>query len=228
MDHPNRRAFLKTTAWTLAVGAAPLDRLAFGQKGDDAPPADPYGAYADEAPLGRGSGGYGATTSPDIEGPFYRSGAPFRSDLAPEGARGRPLRLEGRVVKGLECVPVAGAVLDVWLADARGHYDNDDPRRPPRGYTLRGRVRVDDEAAFALDTIWPGRYRIGPDRWRPAHLHLKVTGPGCAPLTTQLYFADDPHNEGDPWFDPSRALAPEEDEEGVWVTRYEVVLEARG
>ena len=56
-----------------------------------------------------------------------------------------------------------------------------------------------------MRTIVPGRYLNGA-QYRPAHLHLKVSGAGLRPLTTQLYFAGDPYNAADPWFRPGRAL----------------------
>src|SRR2546429_352996 len=33
---------------------------------------------------------------------------------------------------------------------------------------------------------------------RPAHLHVRLTHPGFATLTTQLFFAEDPHLHSDP------------------------------
>ena len=38
-----------------------------------------------------------------------------------------------------------------------------------------------------MDTVWPGAYP-----GRPLHIHAKVTAPGYAPLTTQIYFDTDP------------------------------------
>jgi catechol 1,2-dioxygenase len=216
---PTRRTFLKATAAGLALGALPQ---ALAQEGEQ--PEDLYGKYADLPAGQRGGGGYGGTTAGDIEGPFYREGAPFESALAPEGEPGRRLRLTGFVVRGLECTPVAGAVVDMWQANKEGHYDNDDPRKRPQGYHLRGRVRTDEKGRFEFTTVWPGHYQIGRDLWRPAHLHVKASGEGCAPLTTQLYFAGDPHNAKDRWFDPSRQLTPEEGEDGVWTAHYEIVL----
>ena len=33
---------------------------------------------------------------------------------------------------------------------------------------------------------------------RPAHIHVRLTHPGFATLTTQLFFAEDPHLHSDP------------------------------
>ena len=44
----------------------------------------------------------------------------------------------------------------------------------------------------------PGRYLNGA-QYRPAHVHVKVSAAGHVPLTTQLYFPDDPYNAIDPF-----------------------------
>ena len=33
---------------------------------------------------------------------------------------------------------------------------------------------------------------LGRSAFRPAHIHVKVSHPTCRPLTTQIYFEDDP------------------------------------
>src|ERR1043165_2306650 len=74
-------------------------------------------------------------TEDNIEGPYYRKDAPFRSKLA-EGVKGDPLSVSGRVLSAagipLGCAEV---VIDVWHASAEGEYDNDSPK-----YLLRGKV----------------------------------------------------------------------------------------
>ncbi|HEV8322180.1 MAG TPA: hypothetical protein VG389_11230 [Myxococcota bacterium] len=150
-----------------------------------------------------------AVTEDNIEGPFYRPDAPWKEYLIEPGMKGPLLWLTGRVF-GPDCKrPLAGAVLDFWQADAGGHYDNDDPAHPPAAdhFVLRGRQRTNAEGRWSLQTVVPGRYRIGPKTWRPAHVHVKVHGPGTALLTTQLYFAGDPYLAGDPWMHPSLVLS---------------------
>ena len=90
-----------------------------------------------------------------------------------------------------DCEPIAGAELDVWHADARGGYDLD-------GFYFRGVLVTDDRGRYELRTIVPGRYLNG-DRYRPAHVHVKLRAAGHRTLTTQLYFAGDPYNDGDPF-----------------------------
>ena len=138
-------------------------------------------------------------TETNIEGPYYRSGAPFRSRLIDASTAGVSLRLTGRVLS-LDCrSPLAGAVLDVWQADAAGHYDNDGSNDAPASvFRLRGRVTCDARGGFELRTIVPGRYLNGPS-YRPAHIHVKLAAAGHLPLTTQLYFPGDPSNDRDPF-----------------------------
>jgi protocatechuate 3,4-dioxygenase beta subunit len=134
-------------------------------------------------------------TADNIEGPFYRPGAPLRGNLADQ-VRGRALILTGTVRSCGRIV--SGADLDFWQADPRGEYDH-------RGWRLRGRVRADRDGTFRLVTVVPGHYLNG-DAYRPAHIHVKVRAPNRTELTTQLYFEGDPYNASDPWFLPTLAL----------------------
>lgn len=136
------------------------------------------------------------STRADIEGPFFRPGAPSRARL---GAG--TLHLHG-VVMDRACQPIAGARLELWQADTHGRYDLD-------GFAFRTRLVSDELGRWSVDTIIPGRYLNGP-RHRPAHIHAKVHA-GDRHLTTQLYFPDDPFNESDPWFDASRLVRLERD-----------------
>jgi protocatechuate 3,4-dioxygenase beta subunit len=133
-------------------------------------------------------------TAANIEGPFFRPGAPLRDVLAGDGVPGARLHLSCRVMS-VGCAPVRGARVEVWHADHQGAYDN-------RGFDFRATLVSDGDGAFDLETIVPGRYLNG-SRYRPAHIHVKIHAAGHAPLTTQLYFAGDPYNEGDPFIDPS-------------------------
>jgi catechol 1,2-dioxygenase len=159
----------------------------------------PYGAgYEDPATC--------SVTEPNIEGPYYRSGAPHRATLAGAYARGVPLALGGRVLSADCRSPLAGAVVDIWQANADGHYDNDgSPGMDPKGFHFRGVVQTDAKGHYSVATIVPGRYLNGP-RYRPAHIHVKLSAAGHAPLTTQLYFPDDPFNEGDPFIRKSLVI----------------------
>ena len=80
-----------------------------------------------------------ATTHDNIEGPYYRSGAPERWDLTAPGMKGTPLDIEGRVFAADCTTPLRDAELDIWQANDDGHYDNDGTMKNA-GMLLRGRA----------------------------------------------------------------------------------------
>jgi protocatechuate 3,4-dioxygenase beta subunit len=191
-----RRQFLHLGA--LAAGlAVPATAWACGPVASGQPSPPP-----NRPPVAPGPGASAATascaiTETNIEGPYYRAGAPLRSNLVDADVVGVPLLLTGRVLS-LDCrSSLADAELDIWHADGRGHYDNDGSLRLPADrFRLRGRVKTDKSGAFSLRTVVPGRYLNGRT-YRPAHVHVKVRAAGHRALTTQLYFPGDPYNEAD-------------------------------
>jgi catechol 1,2-dioxygenase len=141
-----------------------------------------------------------------IEGPYYVPGAPLVENPGDMPRRpdepGEPLVFRGRVTSE-DGPPLAGALLDIWHADAHipGTYSNVHPGQPD--FNLRGRVETDGEGRFEVRTIKPAPYPIpdqgptgslmnalGRHSWRPAHIHVKANAPGHRMLTTQIYFAD--------------------------------------
>jgi protocatechuate 3,4-dioxygenase beta subunit len=90
-------------------------------------------------------------------------------------------------------------MLDVWQANHLGRYDNDDPNTPPKKgvYRYRARMNSDEQGYYEFETIHPGRYQLGRNVWRPAHIHFQVSVRGYETLTTQLYFKGDPFNAKD-------------------------------
>ncbi|CAN5921082.1 hypothetical protein BH11MYX4_BH11MYX4_14380 [soil metagenome] len=154
-------------------------------------------------------------THTNIEGPYYRAGAPERATLVEEGMAGTPIDIEGRVM-GQGCGRgLARVELDVWHATHDGHYDNDGTMKVPAArYLLRGRLRTDAEGRYRVRTIIPGRYLNGP-QYRPAHVHVKVRASGFAELTTQLYFPGDPYNDVDPFIHRSLIIGMEKARAGT-------------
>jgi protocatechuate 3,4-dioxygenase beta subunit len=163
-------------------------------------------------------------THENIEGPYYRAGAPERTSLVDPGMAGTPIAIAGRVT-GLDCVKgLAGVELDVWHATHDGHYDNDGTMRLGRErFLLRGRLRTDAAGRYRVSTIVPGRYLNGP-QYRPAHVHVKVRAQGFAELTTQLYFPGDPYNDVDPFIHPSLVMGVEKAKAGMVVAHFDFVL----
>ncbi len=155
-----------------------------------------------------------ALTADNIEGPFFRAGAPRRAVLADATTKGTKLTLSGRVLDA-RCRPIPEARIEIWHADHAGAYDND-------GFGFRATVDCDEHGAYALQSIIPGRYLNG-DRYRPAHLHLKLSAPKARPLTTQLYFAGDPYNAGDPFIRKSLIMSLSDTPWGK-AASYDIVL----
>lgn len=153
-------------------------------------------------------------TEDNIEGPFFKDGAPSRVVLADASTKGTKLTLSGRVLSR-KCAPIAGARIEIWHADHEGAYDN-------RGFSFRAKLACDAQGAFAVESIIPGRYLNG-ERYRPAHLHLKIAAQGFRPLTTQLYFQGDPYNHGDPFIRQSLVMSLSDTPWGK-AAAYDIVL----
>jgi len=122
-------------------------------------------------------------TKSDMLGPFYKENAPFKQRLG-EGVEGERLIITGKVMD-MRCQPLKNAILDIWQANSTGEYDN-------KGFTLRGKVKTNNDGSYIIDTILPKEYSQG-DITRPGHIHLKVGVPNQPTLTTQLYFEGEPY-----------------------------------
>ena len=126
--------------------------LGFITAGVAAPWLPPSPALADPAALTPACGR--TLTPPEMEGPFFRPQSPERSDLAQTVGEGLPLILAGRVLDSCGR-PVAGALIDVWQANAHGAYDE-------RGYALRGHQFTGADRGYPQQTIAPRWYAKGP------------------------------------------------------------------
>ena len=123
----------------------------------------------------RGQASCAPPTPEDIEGPFYKAGAPARASLVEAESKAEKLVLAG-TVRSADCKPLAKVSLDFWHADANGAYDN-------RGYRYRGVVTTGADGRYRLETNLPPPYS-----GRPRHIHVRLTRPGGRILITQLYF----------------------------------------
>lgn len=157
-----------------------------------------------------GSQDEGATEH-NVEGPLYRTGAPVMktpASLCSDYSLGDMVMMSGQVFSSEDGLPLAHAELDVWQANERGYYENEDPEQPE--YNLRGRVICDEYGRYEIRTMVPAAYEIGRTgpvgdllkaigrhSWRPAHIHFKVSAEGFAPVTTQLFIPSDPWIDSD-------------------------------
>jgi protocatechuate 3,4-dioxygenase beta subunit len=102
------------------------------------------------------------------EGPFYVALHRIRSNIV--GSRtGVPLILRITLIDSSTCKPLEGAAVDVWQADAVGHY-SDESQEGTLGQTwLRGLQLTDANGLAKFTTIYPGFYS-----GRAPHIHVKV------------------------------------------------------
>jgi protocatechuate 3,4-dioxygenase beta subunit len=175
-------------------------------------------------------------TPADMEGPYYPPTRPAGevTDLTRVPgvrgtAEGERLDLSGTVV-GTDGAPIAGAIVEIWQADARRSYIHPSGAsgagRDP-AFAGYGRVRTGTDGAYRFTTVRPPAYAV-----RPPHVHFRVSAPGRPPLVTQLYF--DGQNQEQGWAAPfgrsraeARALQTvplERAADGGWTARFRIVL----
>ena len=133
-------------------------------------------------------------TTTDLLGPFYRPGAPFRTDINPRGYAGKKFRISGTIFKEDGKTPFKNCLIEIWQCDENKNYDNisDD-------YTYRGSQKTGADGKYSFICMHPIPYPVGEnvDIWRPAHIHLLVSGKDQQDLITQVYLKDDPYLETD-------------------------------
>ena len=149
-------------------------------------------------------------TPREIEGPYFRLGAPERSNLLEPGDKPE-LVLTGRVVneKG---TPIPGAVVNLWSSDAVGNYDM-------VGYKYHGYQVCDAEGRYEFTTIVPGCYEPRDAK----HFHVKAQG-NSSPITTQLYVEGEPGNEADHYYSSELLIRCTTDADGVKHGSYDFVV----
>ncbi|HEX6672140.1 MAG TPA: hypothetical protein VF084_07890 [Nitrososphaeraceae archaeon] len=152
-------------------------------------------------------------TESDMLGPFYKESAPFKQRLSEGVKEGERLIITGKVMDN-RCQPIKDAILDVWQANSTGEYDNE-------GFTLRGKVKTNNDGTYLIDTIIPHEYAAG-DITRPGHVHLKVGSPNQPILTTQLYFEGDPNLSG---LEDKSLILKLADENGTKKANFDFVIE---
>jgi len=193
---------LQITENEIHAAAVFLDRLGKAEEFSDL--LDIFLAVTSVVALKGSAGG----TTPNLAGPYYKAGAPERSDgRLYEGALNEkeiPLTVRGTVSSVSDGEPVDGAVLDVWQADGAGVYDSD-------GYHLRGQIPVASDGSYVFHTVLPEGYEIpakgpttellemmGQHNWRPAHIHLRVHVGDQTPLQTQFFIDGADYLDSDP------------------------------
>lgn len=154
-------------------------------------------------------------TPRDALGPYYKSGAPQREELCASGSGGKErLIVSGRVLGLPDCAPLAGALVEVWQADARGDYTQVNPGwKDDPDCLLRASLRTGRDGRYSFATLLPGEYP-----GRPPHIHYRISYQGYATLVTQLYLSP---GRGI----PGQLVAPaKRDEKGLHRAAFDITL----
>ena len=144
-------------------------------------------------------------TSQQQEGPFFVT-APRRRNIK-EDRTGKALNLKFQVVRMPDCIPIEGAVVEIWHCDAEGIYSGypeeiahdlwktlvltapsgGGPVKPANEKRfLRGAQVTDASGHVEFETIFPGWYEP-----RSPHIHFKIIADGRDYLTSVFYFERD-------------------------------------
>src|SRR5713101_790067 len=126
------------------------------------------------------------------------------SRAVPGGPRaiGQFIWVAGRVMDE-DGSPIAGAVIELWQANAAGKYIHElDRHEAPvdPNFTGLGRLVTDRQGQYQFFSIKPGAYPVMESDWwwRPPHIHFSIFGPSWMNrFVTQIFFPGEPLNEVD-------------------------------
>ncbi|KIC50046.1 protocatechuate 3,4-dioxygenase subunit alpha [Tateyamaria sp. ANG-S1] len=107
-----------------------------------------------------------------------------------DSTEGERITVTGTVYDG-EDAPLTDALIEIWQADAAGHFSTTNT-----GFTGWGRCPADqDTGAWRFETIRPGATGGGA-----AHITFWIVARGInVGLHTRMYFPDEPKLPSDPW-----------------------------
>ena len=143
-------------------------------------------------------------TTTDILGPFYRPGAPLRTNLRLVNSNGTPIVLKGKIFREDGKTPINNAFVEIWHCDENEVYDNTSDE-----YKYRGGQRTKADGKYEFKSVMPVPYKANPNielSWRPAHIHMRVSVPGEQDLITQIYFKDGKYVDTDKWASAPQAV----------------------
>jgi protocatechuate 3,4-dioxygenase beta subunit len=102
-------------------------------------------------------------TPGSILDPYYAPTAPKRASVGPG------LVLTGTVRASGDCLPIAGATVEFWLAGPEGYSDK-----------LRGTVVADRSGRYRFQSPFPAA-----STGRAPHIHMNVAADGFLPIQTE-------------------------------------------
>ena len=104
-------------------------------------------------------------TPGEVLEPGYYPTAPKRASV------GSGFVLTGSVTGSYDCLPIAGATVEFWMAGPSGYTDK-----------LRGTVVTDKNGRYRFQSPFPGSSG-GP----PPHIHMNVAADGFLPIQTECF-----------------------------------------
>ncbi|WP_207462843.1 protocatechuate 3,4-dioxygenase subunit alpha [Azospirillum sp. SYSU D00513] len=137
-----------------------------------------------------------------IPQPYGRRGVADNRLASPE-LPGEHIRIEGQVLDG-EGNPIVDALIEVWQADAEGHYPAEAADGQPRHFAGFGRADSSAGGLYGFETVKPGGVAEG----QAPHVNVIVYARGMlSHAFTRIYFSDEAQANA---ADPVLALVPEE------------------
>jgi len=140
-------------------------------------------------------------TPSQTAGPYLHLGltdARSISRIAGDGAKGERVWLTFRVLDG-EGVPVPDAMIEVWQADSKGNYAQQDSRADVAAFGGFGRLATAEDGSCTFETIRPGCVPGPGETVQAPHINVSIFGRGILKrLSTRVYFAGEPENAADP------------------------------
>jgi protocatechuate 3,4-dioxygenase beta subunit len=143
------------------------------------------------------------TLGPDHQNmkPIKKSNNLMRKAGSPNRAAGNYIRITGIVVDE-NCLPIQGAVVEIWQADNLGNYEWEYDGAHhfemqlggrDNNFLFSGMAQTDNRGQFYLFTIFPGSKGDNAP-----HINVLVKRRGYNTLYTRMYFAEHPKNDVDP------------------------------
>ena len=184
-----------TIAACAPAGSSSASAAATASSGTAAASATPASSAVASPDATVAGGVPSCVVAPELtEGPYYVDVNLERSDIRPntgDGAVSEGAQLElGWLVSQVDgdgCLPLEGAIVDVWHCDALGVYSG--VQGSAGTDFLRGFQRTDASGAASFTTVYPGWYQ-----GRAVHIHFKIrTDPDAEAgfeFTSQLFFDD--------------------------------------
>ena len=103
--------------------------------------------------------------------PLVANASPSHMKIAADNEPGQRIMINGRVF-GSDGKPHGGVEIYAYHTDAQGLYRRDRSKGPAR---LGGTLVTASDGSYSIDTIRPAPY---PNRDIPAHIHIRLRGPG--------------------------------------------------